>query len=76
MLLKSLHFALLVVIAFVLLSYPLSAQGNSQGKGHNKHAQDQSQDDNAGPDGGRGGVRIVFSTRDREVIRGYYYDRR
>jgi len=75
MLLKSLRFALLVVIAFVLLSYPLSAQGNSQGKGHNKHAQDQSQDDNAGPDGGRGGVRIVFSTRDRELIRGYYHDR-
>ena len=44
------------------------AQGNSQGKGkgHNKQAD---QDDDRGD---RHGVRIVFSVRDRDVIRGYY----
>ena len=71
--LKSLSHALLVMSALVLLSYPLSAQGNGKGKGHNKHAQDQ--DDSSVPDGSRGGIRVVFSTHDREVIRGYYHDR-
>jgi hypothetical protein len=70
---KALSHALLVISALVLLSYPLSAQGNGNGKGHNKHAQEQ--DDNSVPDGGRGGLRVVFSTHDREVIRGYYHDR-
>jgi len=51
---------------------PGLAQGNSQGngKGHNKHAD---ADNDRGKDGG--GVRIVFSVHDREVIRDYYYGR-
>jgi len=69
--LKALKQALVVMSALVLLSYPLSAQGN--GKGHNKHAQDQ--DDSSVPDGARGGIRVVFSTHDLGVIRGYYHDR-
>jgi hypothetical protein len=43
------------------------AQGNSQGKGHNKQA-DRDRGD-------KHGVRIVFSVRDRDTIRGYYQDR-
>lgn len=71
----SLRHVLLIMGAFFLLTYPVSAQGNSQGKGHNKHAQDRDQDDTRGSDDGRGGIRVVFSTHDREVIRGYYHDR-
>jgi hypothetical protein len=49
------------------------AQGNSQGKGkgHNKQA-DQDDDRDRGD---KHGVRIVFSVRDRDTIRGYYQDR-
>jgi hypothetical protein len=48
------------------------AQGNSQGhgKGHNKQAQDNDDDDRGNKS--RGGVRIVFSVRDRDIIRDYY----
>jgi hypothetical protein len=48
---------------------PGLAQGNSQGKGkgHNKH----SDADERGRDGG--GVHLVFSVHDREVIHDYYY---
>ena len=52
------------------------AQGNGKGKGHNKQA--DRDDDNRDRDSDRGnkrGVRIVFSVRDRETIRGYYQDR-
>jgi hypothetical protein len=50
------------------------AQGNGKGKGHNKHS-DQDDDDDRGGDRTRGGVRVVFSVHDREVIHGYYHDR-
>jgi hypothetical protein len=50
------------------------AQGNGKGKGHNKHS-DQADDDDRGGDRTRGGVRVVFSVHDREVIHGYYHDR-
>ena len=49
----------------LLISATLSpAQGNGNGKGHNKHNDDD-----------RGGVRIVFSVHDRDVVRDYYRDR-
>lgn len=61
------------VLGIGLLSQPAVAQGNGHGKGHgkNKHEQEQADDD-----GGytRGGVRIVFSSRDRDLIRDYYRD--
>jgi hypothetical protein len=43
------------------------AQGNGKGKGHNKQAQSDDERDR--------GARIVFSVRDRDVIRSYYQDR-
>lgn len=52
------------------------AQGNGKGKGHNKQA--DREDDDRDRDSDRGdkrGVRIVFSVRDRDTIRGYYQDR-
>ena len=48
------------------------AQGNGKGKGHNKHS-DQDDDSDRGGDRDKGGVRIVFSVHDREVIHGYYH---
>jgi len=51
-----------------LLAGTSAAQGNGKGKGHNKQAADD------GDDRGRGGVHVVFSVRDREVIRDYYRD--
>jgi hypothetical protein len=64
-----------VVCALILtttLPRAVVAQGNGKGKGHNKHA-DQSSDDDR--DSGQGGVRVVFSVRDRDAIRSYYHDR-
>jgi hypothetical protein len=60
---------LLVVLPNLALANLGLAQGNSQGKGHNKQAD---QDDDRGD---KHGVRIVFSVRDRDTIRGYYQDR-
>jgi len=52
------------------------AQGNGngygKGKGKNKHQQAQEEEAAASD---HGGARIVFSTRDRDIIRGYYHDR-
>ncbi|HEX4602570.1 MAG TPA: hypothetical protein VH724_01120 [Candidatus Angelobacter sp.] len=51
------------------------AQGNGKGKGHNKHT-DQDGDDDRGPSrDDKGGIRIVFSVHDRDVIQRYYQDR-
>src|SRR5215475_13862658 len=50
------------------------AQGNGKGKGHNKHS-DQDDDNDRGSDPSKGGVRVVFSVHDREVIHSYYHDR-
>ncbi len=66
---------LALTVAMTLgLSQMAVAQGNGQGKGKgkNKHQQDQSYDDDR--DYGRGGVHIVFSSRDRDIIRDYYRD--
>ena len=61
------------VLGIGLLSQPAVAQGKGHGKGHgkNKHEQEQADDD-----GGyaRAGVRIVFSSRERDIIRDYYQD--
>jgi hypothetical protein len=50
------------------------AQGNGNGHGHGKGKNKHSQEDEAGPSD-RGGVRIVFSVHDRDIIRDYYHDR-
>jgi hypothetical protein len=64
----------LAICGLLLLTLPnlMRAQGNSQGhgKGHNKQAQNDDDDDR-----GRGGIHIVFTTHDRDVIRDYYRDR-
>ncbi|HET9839365.1 MAG TPA: hypothetical protein VFR84_14125 [Candidatus Angelobacter sp.] len=69
------RFLLIAGCGVLLLSVPkaLLSQGNSQGhgKGHNKQAQDN--DDDRG-NKSRGGVRIVFSVHDRDIIRDYYHD--
>ncbi len=49
-------------------------QGNGKGKGHNKHA-DQDDDDRGQDRDSKGGIRVVFSVHDRDVIHGYYHDR-
>jgi hypothetical protein len=61
-------------VATALLSQTALGQGNSQGKGKGKNKNEEAQlDDSRGPDRGR--VRIVFSARDRDIIRDYYHDR-
>jgi len=64
------------VCALMLAALPqaTAAQGNGKGKGHNKHA-DQDDEDRDSDRGGKHGARIVFSVRDRDVIRDYYQDR-
>lgn len=58
------------IIFMTLVPTAGQSQGNSNGhgKGHNKQA-DQGDDDDRGS---RGGVRIVFSAHDRDIIRDYY----
>ena len=70
MLKRTLRAAICGLLLMVLPTLGI-AQGNSQGKGkgHNKQAD---QDDDRG---GKHGVRIVFSVRDRDTIRDYYQDR-
>jgi hypothetical protein len=66
----------LAICGLLLLALPnfTLAQGNSQGhgKGHNKQAQND--DDDRDRDS-KGGIRIVFTTHDRDVISDYYRDR-
>jgi len=57
---------LLSICSLLLLTFPKLTQ--AQGKGHNKHSDDDSRDS-------KGGVRIVFSVHDRDLIRDYYRDR-
>lgn len=61
------------VLGISLLSQSAVAQGNGHGRGHGKNKHEQEQADN---DGGytRAGVRIVFSSRERDIIRDYYQD--
>jgi len=71
MLKRVLQLAVCGLIFATVLSNPSQAQGNGNGhgKGHNKHA-DQDDDSDS-----RGGVRIVFSVHDRDIIRDYYRER-
>ncbi|MGE5325012.1 MAG: hypothetical protein ACM3SW_19245 [Actinomycetota bacterium] len=66
-------FAFSGVLGIGLLSQSAVAQGNGHGRGHgkNKHRQEQADDD-----GGysRAGVSIVFTSRQRDIIRDYYRD--
>lgn len=50
-------------------------QGNGKGKGHNKHNEQDDDDDRGRDRDSRGGVRVIFSVHDRDIIRGYYQDR-
>ena len=72
------RFFFLAICGLLLLGVPTFtlAQGNSQGKGkgHNKHAQSDDDDDRGRDRDSRGGVRIIFSVRDRDLIRDYYRD--
>jgi hypothetical protein len=72
------RFFLILICGFLVLSLPktLLGQGNSQGhgKGHNKQAQNDADDDDRARDS-RGGVSILFSVHDRDLIRDYYRDR-
>lgn len=71
---RFLRFMLCGLLCLALAGATAFAQGNGnghgKGKGKNKHAQ---QDEVRSSD--RGGVRIVFSVRDRDIIRDYYHDR-
>jgi hypothetical protein len=51
-----------------------NGNGHGKGNGKNKHQQFQDDDDNSAGSYERGGIQIVFSTRDRDVIRDYYQD--
>lgn len=68
-----LRFAVCAVLGLGLLSLPAIAQGNGhgKGKGKNKHQQEQDAEDASYS---RGGVHIVFGSRDRDLIRDYYRD--
>ena len=74
---RFLYMLLIGLVSFALQCPQALAQGNSQGhgKGKNKH-QEQAEDDDytAQRDIAGGRVRIVFGTRDREIIRDYYRD--
>jgi hypothetical protein len=62
---------LAVTICGVLIggAWPNSyAQGNGNGNGHGKGHNKES----SGEDNNRGGVRVVFTVRDRDAIRDYY----
>src|SRR5579859_1779695 len=74
------RFSYFAICGLLLLGGPTSlvSQGNSQGhgKGHNKQSDQDDDSDRPGKHDrdGRGGVRIVFSVRDRDIIRDYYHD--
>ena len=60
--------ALLFVVFFLGAAVPPGvAQGKGKGKGHNKNSEEAQ--------GDKRGVRIIFSSRDREIIRDYYFGR-
>lgn len=61
------------LVMMAMLSQAGLGQGNGKGKGHNKQA-DQDGDGDRDRDS-KGGIRVVFSVHDREVIHSYYNDR-
>ncbi|HET6933528.1 MAG TPA: hypothetical protein VFI72_01740 [Candidatus Angelobacter sp.] len=70
------YFALIFsgALLLTLFSQIAVAQGNSQGKGKGKNKHQQMVEDDDAGSYQRGGVRIVFSTHDRDMIRDYYRD--
>jgi hypothetical protein len=53
--------------------YAVQGNSNGHGKGHNKQAADA--DNDRGQDReSRGGARLVFTVRDRDIIRDYYHN--
>ena len=66
---------MLLICGLLLGAVPktLLSQGNSQG--HGKGHKAQNDDDDARGRDSRGGVQIIFSVHDRDVIRDYYRDR-
>jgi hypothetical protein len=56
-------------LCLVLMAQPGFGQGNGNGKNKNKHDADS---DDYDRDSGRARVTIVFSARDRDIIRDYY----
>ncbi len=75
---RFLRLFLLSAFCLALASQLGVAQGNGNGhgkkKGKNKHEQFQDDDNDNGVSYERGGIRVVFSTHDREVIHDYYQD--
>src|SRR5690242_4769925 len=69
-------FALLfsVVFCLTLLSQTALGQGNGNGKAKGKNKQQQMLDNDDSQSYNRGAVRIVFSSRDRDIVRDYYHD--
>ena len=65
----------LLLVMLLALPGMSAAQGNGKGhgNGHNKQADDDDSDRGRDRDD-RGGVRVVFSVRDRNLIRDYYRD--
>src|SRR5215470_19609183 len=59
---------LLSICSLLLFTFHTLTQAQGNGKGHNKHSEDDNRDN-------KGGVRIVFSVHDRDLIRDYYRDR-
>jgi hypothetical protein len=72
MLKKLLTAAVCGLILVTLLPQAGLSQGNGKGKGHNKQT-DRDDDDDRARDS-KGGLGILFSVHDRDVIRGYYQD--
>lgn len=70
------YFALIFsgALCLSLFSQTAVAQGNSQGKGKGKNKHQEMVEDDDARSYQRGGVRIVFSTHDRDMIRDYYRD--
>lgn len=64
MLRRWLTYILFSTFALAFLTVAVQAQGHGQGKGKNKQVEDVRDD--------RPAVSIVFSARDREIIRDYY----
>ncbi len=53
--------------------FALQGNGNGHGKGHNKQFAEDDNDRKDGKNEG-GGVRVVFTVHDRDVIRDYYHN--
>lgn len=76
--LKRLLLAAICGLVFITVSqHPALAQGNGNGhgKGHNKQADQDDDSDRQQDRHSKGGIRVIFSVHDRDVIRDYYQGR-